>query len=165
LERSLSARDEHVNHCLAELESHMPVPVDPDFAKRLSSLESACVDTEAAFAKRLEAIKSNRVIISSDDCDARVTALETVAADVNAWRPKLEGRVDYLYLQVQKVSRIGDRGVFDTSSHQPGNPSSSTPAASDPSAGTAKTPNGQHVVQTTRGPEFGLFPPKAHGPA
>jgi hypothetical protein len=52
----------------------------------------------------LAAIESNHVTISDDDCDARVTAMETVAADMNAWRPELEGIIDDLRTQVQKVS-------------------------------------------------------------
>jgi hypothetical protein len=128
-------------------------------------LESACVDNEAAISKRLAAIESNRVIISDDDCDARVTALETVAADVNAWRPELKGIIDDLCTQVQKVSQNYDRGVFDASSHRPGFMAPSAPAAADSSAGVATSPNGHHIIMTTRVPEFGSSTPTTHGPA
>jgi len=149
LERSLSARDEHVDRRLAELESRGSAPISPDIIKRIATLESACVNNEAAISKRLEAIESNRMCISDDDCDARVTALETVAADVNAWRPKLEGIVDDLRLKVQKVSMPYDRTVFDTSSEQPGLMVLPAPAAAHSSADTASSPNGHHVIQIT----------------
>jgi EAL domain-containing protein (putative c-di-GMP-specific phosphodiesterase class I) len=97
LERSLSARDEFVDRRFVELEALCAAPVEPAIAKCLAALESAYVDNTAAFAKRLEAIESNRVVISNDDCEARVTALETVVAYVNAM-------VDDLCTQVQKVS-------------------------------------------------------------
>ena len=72
MERNFSARDEYVDRRLTELESRGSASTDPDIAKRLSTLESACVDNEAAITKRLAAIESNRVVITDDDCDARV---------------------------------------------------------------------------------------------
>jgi hypothetical protein len=98
LERSLFARDEHVDRRLAELESHGSAIVSPDIVKRLASLETSCINNKAAISMCLEAIESNRVIISDDDCDACSTTLETIAADVNVWRPELEGRIDDLCL-------------------------------------------------------------------
>jgi uncharacterized coiled-coil protein SlyX len=98
MERSLSARDEYVDRRFADLESRVaaPVsatPVDPDITKRLATLESTFIDSEAAISKRLEAIESNCVVISDDDCEARVTALEAGAADVTAIVDDLKLRV------------------------------------------------------------------------
>jgi hypothetical protein len=127
-----------------ELESCGTAPIRPDIVKRLTSLETSCINNEAAISKHLEAIESNWVIIFDDDCDGRITTLETVAADVNTWRPKLEGHVDDLRLQFQKVTDIGDRSVFDTSSHRPGAPASSPLVTTDSSSGVTN-----HIVLTT----------------
>ena len=100
MERNFSARDEYVDRRLTELESRGSTPIDPDIAKHPSTLESTYVENEAAITKRLAVIESNRMVITDDDCDAHITALETVTADVNAWHPELEGIIDDLRTQV-----------------------------------------------------------------
>ena len=116
-ERTSADRSTAVDCRLAALESTTTSSSSNDVSQRLTELELTHAEQESTVAKRLADLESIRVEPVAKDHDARVTALEAIARDVSTWRLELEGVVDDLRLRVQKVPKIYDRTVFDSSSH------------------------------------------------
>ncbi|CAD6255166.1 unnamed protein product [Miscanthus lutarioriparius] len=131
--------------------------------QRLASLEASYVDRDADYSQRISELEAIRVTQIKDERDARVAALESTAADLAAWRPGVEGLLDDVRLQVQKLGVKCDRAVFDTMSHQPGIIPSPTLAVMHSSARlTADRPHGHRVNTTTRDVASGVVTTWTH---
>ena len=75
--------------------------------QRLADLELVWVNQKVDVTRRLSDLKVVRVQQISDERDEWVAELKVAAADINAWIPELEGVVDDLKLEVQKIANIG----------------------------------------------------------
>jgi hypothetical protein len=140
---------------VAGLESIRVDPIAATVEQRLASLEANYVDLEAA-----------RAVDAAASHDVRVAALEKVTADLATWRPGMEGLLDDIKLEVQKLTAPRDRQVFEAMSHQPGI------LASPPTAPTqfvtglnAKPPDGHGFDPTTRDVVSGVVTTWTHIPA
>lgn len=140
---------------VAGLESIRVDPIAATVEQRLASLEANYVDLEAA-----------RAVDAAAGHDVRVAALEKATADLAAWRPGMEGLLDDIKLEVQKLTRPRDRQVFDAMSHQPGILASSPTAPAQFIAGlNAKPPDGHGFDSTTRDAVSGVVTTWTHIPA
>jgi len=72
------------------------------------------VNQEVDVTRRLSDLKVVRVQQISGERDEWVAELKVAAADINAWIPELEGVVDDLKLEVQKIAKHWDHMVLYT---------------------------------------------------
>ena len=91
--------------------------------------------------------------------DARVAAVESVAATLEDWRPGIDGLVDDLKLEVHRLSKHWERSVRTSALVDPGLIAApELPAAGVPSAGW------HHVDSSHREDGFGVVTTLAHLP-
>jgi len=84
------------------------------------------------------------------ESDPQVAALAQVLADLQAWRPGVDGVLDDIQKDVQKLVKTLDHQVFDDSSHRPvalHSPPAATALA--PATGLHATPPSGHRVDLT----------------
>ena len=99
--------------------------------------------------------------------DLRVAALEKVSADLEAWRLGMDGVLDDIQKDVQKLVKSLDRQVFDDSSHRPVTlPSPPAATALAPATGLHATPPSGHRVDISpRDAGSGVVTTWTHVPA
>jgi hypothetical protein len=91
LETSISTQATGLERCLAGIKSRLPDLVSTSVEHCLASLETSLADDHA---HRLTDLESSRDTAIKQEYDPRVAALEKVLADLEAWRPGVDGVLD-----------------------------------------------------------------------
>ncbi|CAD6218216.1 unnamed protein product [Miscanthus lutarioriparius] len=151
---------------LSGLGSARLTPVAAAIEQRLTTLEANYIDRDADYSQRISDLEALQAAPKSEEHDSRVVALEKATADLAAWRPDMEGLVDDVRLQVQKLDSKCDRMVFDTMPHGRGlmQPPAATTATA--TAGTSHaSPSGHRAASTPRDVGSGVVTTWTHVPA
>jgi hypothetical protein len=91
LETSISTQATGLERRLAGIESSLPDPVSASVEQRLAFLEASLAD---GHAHRLTDLESSHDTAVKQEYDPCVAALEKVSADLEAWRPGVDGILD-----------------------------------------------------------------------
>jgi hypothetical protein len=119
--------------------------------QRLATLEASYVDRDTEHSNRLNELEAIRIAHMTDDNDERVATLEKATAELAAWRPDMEGVLEDVRCQVEKINSKCDRMVFDNTPHSIGLlRHSPLMVATAPSSSELKSPKGHGVAMTTR---------------
>jgi hypothetical protein len=83
-------------------------------------LEANYIDRDAEFTQRLNELEYLRVDNGYTKRDDRMAQLEAATADLESWRPGVDGVLDDVRNAVKKLEKSRARDVFDAMSHGPG---------------------------------------------
>jgi hypothetical protein len=134
---------------LAGLESVHVEPLVASVEQRLTSLEANYADRDAEYSDRFHELEALRVAHMTDESDLRVAALEKETAELKAWRPGVEGFMDDVKLQVQKLNSKSDCMVFNAMPPSAG-PSLPSPSARTVAGAAPASPHGHRAASTPR---------------
>ena len=138
---------------------------------RFASLETTIAAQASGIEVRLAGIEAQLPDLASSSVttasDPRLDAIARVSADLELWRPSMEGALDDIQKVVQKLVKNMDRSVLDELPQCPG--AASSPPASSASASAAglcaTSPSGHRLDMTTQDVGSGVVMTWTHVPA
>ncbi|CAD6270442.1 unnamed protein product [Miscanthus lutarioriparius] len=150
---------------LAGLESVHVSPLPTSIEQRLTSLEASYIDCDTDYSQHIAELEKLHLATTKDERNARVAALDKATADLASWHPDMEGVVDDVRLQVQKLDSKYDRAVFDSLPQCAGLLQSPAAAATvAKSIAVSELPSGHRVASTPRDVGSGVVTTWTHIP-
>jgi hypothetical protein len=128
----------------------------------MSHMKTELLDAMAGRCGELE----HRFDAAEHKTEARLISLEMDQAEIAAWKPMVERRVDNLALELRRANLFMERESREHDPFHPGllHPSGSAAARAPAGFFTADGPDGHRVVHNHRDREFGRIPTQTRDP-